>query len=105
MGDELTIKTNNHPRDILEPWELTTDERAQFDYLDWSALERGDDSASFFRYKGAVYDLAEFTVWDNPASPTRYGWDGYQSDSYYSGIVVRYVDDCERVIVGTYYAS
>jgi hypothetical protein len=43
-------------------------------------------------------------VWDNPESPTRQGWDGYRSDSYFSGIVVRYVDDGERVIAGLYLA-
>ena len=26
------------------------------------------------------------------------GWDGYSSDSYFSGVLVRYVDDFERVI-------
>jgi hypothetical protein len=100
----LTFVTNNVPRDILEAFELTADERAEFDYLDWDALEAGEDSASFFRYRGETYDLGEFEVWDNPASPTRQGWDGVKPDSYFSGLVVRYVDDCERVIVGRYYS-
>lgn len=96
-----TITTNNVPRDILDAYELAPAERADFDYLDWSAIERGEDSASFFRYRGQLYDLGEFERWDNPASPTRLGWDGFRSDSYFSGIVVRYVDDCERIVVGT----
>lgn len=92
----MQIKTNNVPRDILRWHDLTDDERSEFGYFD----EQTCEDASFFRFKGDVYDLAEFTVWDNPASPTRQGWDGFRSDSYFSGLVVRYVDDYERVVVG-----
>jgi len=95
----MQIKTNNVPRDVIDAYELTADERAEFDYLNWPAIERGEDSASFFRYRGELYDLGEFLVWDNPASPTRGAWDGFRSDSYFSGLAVRYVDDFERVIV------
>jgi hypothetical protein len=92
----IPITTNNVPRDVIDAWELSTKERAEFEYLDWKAIEEGHDSASFFRYKGQVYDLGEFT-W-HPDSI----WDGIQHDSHFSGIVVRYVDDYERVIVGRY---
>lgn len=94
------ITTNNVPRDILDAHDLNLDERRQFAYLDWDAIDAGAESASFFRYRGELYDLGEFEVWDNPASPTRQGWDGFRADSYFSGIVVRYVDDNERVVVG-----
>jgi hypothetical protein len=96
----MQITTNNVPRDVIDAWELDTAERAEFDYLDWPAIERGEDSASFFRYHGQLYDLSEFERWDNPASPTRQGWDGFRSDSYFSAIVIRYADNCERVVVG-----
>jgi len=101
---ELTIITNHVPRDVVEAWELTPAERAEFDYMDWSAIEAGADSASFVRYRGELYDLAEFERWDNPSSLTRQGWDGFRSDSFFSGVLVRYCDDFERVIVGRYYA-
>lgn len=100
MSDSMTIRTNHVPRDIIEGFQLTADERAEFDYIDWQAVNDGRESASFFRYRGDLYDLGEFVVWDNPASPTRAGWDGFRSDSFFSGLVVRYVDDHERVIVG-----
>jgi len=92
----LKIITNNVPRDIIHGFELSDAERAEFEY--YSAEEL--DSASFVRYRGITYDLGEFTVWDNPASPTRENWDGFRSDSYFSGIAVRYVDDFERVVCG-----
>ena len=94
MSDTITIKTNNVPRDVLYWWELTDTERAEFDYLD---SEVAQSDASFFRHRGNVYDLGEFMI-----SPVK-GWDGYHSDSYFSGMLVRYVEDCERVIIATYY--
>lgn len=101
----LTIITNNVPRFIIEAYELTPKERTDFDYLDWPAIERGEDSASFIRYKGEIYDLGEFERWDNPASPTRLGWDGIRTDSFFSGLVIRYADDSfESVVIGRYYS-
>jgi hypothetical protein len=102
---DLTIITNNVPRDVLDGYDLTLGERAEFDYLDWSAIEQGEDSASFFRYKGEVYDLGEFghTFGMPEFSPIR-AWDGYISDSFFSGIVVRFCDDFERVVVGRFYS-
>lgn len=101
---ELTIITNNVPRDVLDAWELSEAERAEFDYLNWDALETGEESASFFRYKGEVYDLGEFMRWDGvPFSPLA-AWDGYQSDTFFSGLLVRYVEDSERVVVARYYS-
>lgn len=101
---DLRITTNHHERPIVEAYELTADERAEFDYVDWSAVDRGEASASFVRYRGELVDLSEFEVWDNPASPTRMGWHGVRPDSYFSGLVVRYSDDYEYVIVGRYMA-
>jgi hypothetical protein len=92
----LIIKTNNVPRDVIDAWELTADERAQFDYLDWSAIESGSDSASFFRYRGELHDLGEFMARTSNDLP---GWDGFRSDSFFSGLAVRYCDDLERVVV------
>jgi hypothetical protein len=99
---EVTIITNNVPRFIIEPYELTANERKDFDYLDWQALETGDDSASFFRYRGEVYDLGEFMRVEYMDALA--AWHGYQSDSFFSGIVVRYCDDHESIVVGRYYS-
>jgi hypothetical protein len=102
----LTVKTNHQPRDIIQAYELTEAERTEFDYLDWPAIDDGRDSAEFFRYRGQLYDLREFSADYGitkgsglPESLSR--WDGYLSESFFSAIVVRYVDDNERVVVGT----
>lgn len=91
----LTIRTNNAPRNLLGWHDLTAKEQAEFDYID------DPESATFFRYRGWPYDLNEMlSAHDMPFK----GWDGYSSDSFFSGIVIRLVDDGERVICGTYYS-
>lgn len=109
----MKITTNHHPRPIIEAHELSSEERAEFDYLDWAAIESGSGSASFIRYQGTLYDLGEFCRIIRPDAPRRHpmecsesafqGWDGYVSESYFSGLLIRWEDrHFERVIVGRY---
>ena len=105
----VTVRTNNVPRDLIDAWELTPAERADFDYLAWDKIEAGEDSASFFRYRGQLYDLGEFTrdygITKGAGLPDHLSqWDGYASDSAFSATVVRIVDNGERVIVGRVYS-
>lgn len=112
------IHTNNVPREVINAWELTAQERAEFDYLDWPAIDEGSGSRDFFRYRGQLYDLGEFSRIIPPGSerchptecaePAFQGWDGYASDSYFSGILIRWARDDhgdidgDRVVVGLY---
>ena len=82
---ELRIISNNVPRAIVQAWELTEAERAEFDYLDWSAIERGEGTREFVRYRGETYDL-EDTEGIFPADRRWF----YQSDSFFSGVLFRY---------------
>jgi hypothetical protein len=101
------ITTNNVPRDVIDAWDLCAKERDQFDYLDWVAIHNGRESAEFVRYKGRLEYLGNFLAWqatsvaDAPHWMDR--WDGYTSDSFFSGLVIRYVDNGERVVIGSYY--
>jgi len=105
MADKITVKTNHVPRDVIDSSQLTAKEREEFSYHNWTALENGEDSADFFRYKGETYDVGEFmTTSTLPEFNPLTRWDGYHSDSFFSGIVIRYVDNGERIIVGTFYA-
>lgn len=92
----ITVRTNHVPRDTIDAWELNEQERKEFDYLDWPAIERGEASASFVRYRGTLYDLGEFM---STHTHDLQSWDGYLSETFFSAIVVKYVDD-GRVIVG-----
>jgi len=101
----LTIKTNNQPRDLFCWHDLADKWRAEFDYV----ADDDQHSPRFVYYKGYWYDVCEFmrTPRDEAARQELNElaeWDGYQSDSFFSGIVLRYVDDFERAILGTYYS-
>lgn len=94
MSNEIRVVTNNQPRDIVDAAELTPAERAEFDYLDWPAIDDGRDSASFVRFKGQLLDLGNFTRGGLD------GWDGSFGTSYFSAYVVRFVNDNEQVVIG-----
>lgn len=111
MTTAMKITTNHMPRPIVDAWELTEQEQKEFDYLDWLAIKNGNDSASFVRYQDQLYDLGEFSRIIAPdskrchpmecAEPAFQDWQGYMSDSFFSGLLIRYVDD-ESVIVARY---
>lgn len=103
----LTVHTNNVTRDVIYGHELTEKERAEFDYLDWSQPDGDGWTHSFVRYNGQLYDLSEFMRTSELLSPEMQNWDGYMSDSYFSGTLIRYAReddrlDPERVVVGWY---
>lgn len=107
----VTVVTNNHPRPLVDAWELTPAERETFDYLDWSAIERGEDSATFFRYRGELYDLGEFSrdygITRGAGLPDHLStWHGYAADTFFSATVVRIVEmwDGPGVVVGRVYS-
>lgn len=58
----ITIRTNNVPRPTIDAYELTDNERKEFDYLKWDKIDAGEDSATFFRFKGQLYDLGNSCV-------------------------------------------
>lgn len=98
----MRVITNNVPRLLIDAYDLTPTERAEFDYLNWDAIDAGEDSATFFRYKGQLYDLGAFMA---ATSQPLSAWNGYQSDTFFSATVVRYVpDDRDYVVVGRVYS-
>ena len=108
----MQIKTNNQARPVLYSYELTEKERQEFDYIE--DIDNSDCCASFVRYKGHVYDLGEFVrlVERSKQVGFEHGcehgspllkWHGIMTESYFSGLLVRYADEyCETVIVGSY---
>lgn len=95
----MEIITNNVPRDLICWHDLTPEEREDFDYIEDKYDERL--SPRLFRYKGEVYDLHEFEL----ASDSLKGWDGYQADTYFSGVLVKYTKDYYQIIAGRYYGG
>ena len=100
MSKKMIIRTNRQWRETIQGYELTEKERTDFDYVE------DIESHSFIRYHGNIIDPGEiFAITSNMrlhAENDFTDWHGYQSDSYFSGIVIRYSDDCERYQIGTY---
>ena len=95
----MEIRTNISRR-IIGDYQLTEKERLEFDWIDWQAIDAGNDSASFIRYKKQLYCLDEFMRCLD-SFPYK-GWDGYYSDSAFSGILIKFVGS-DYVIVGQYF--
>ena len=93
-----TITTNGKPRDLLHWEELTAKEQKEFDYI------KPDEAGfQFIRYRGWVYNIDDMMQVRNetlPAGSFLVGWDGYQGDSYFSGVLLRWVGD--QVVMGTW---
>lgn len=92
----LEIITNNQPRNLLYGSELTDKQKEDFDYID------DIDSHDFISYKGHIYDPSEFMRTEEKGDFA--AWQGYSSDSAFSGVLLRYTEDQEQVIMATYYS-
>jgi hypothetical protein len=79
--------------------ELPDNVRADFDYV----AKDGDHTARFVQYKGAWYDVldAQFITRELGSDQFK-GWDGIVSETYFSGVLFRFVGD-DEVIVGRYF--
>ncbi len=106
----MKIITNNHPRDLVPLIDVPTADREDFDYI----TEDEAYSPRLFHYKNSWYDANEFCAIIPPGkdtanpfvhratedSPLR-RWDGIQTDSFFSAVVIRFADrQCETVVVG-----
>lgn len=98
----IEVKSNYQPRQLVCFYDLSEKWQKEFDYID----EDQKYDARFFYYRGWFYDSFEFMVLESEKMPSPYRipnyWHGYQSDSYWSGTVLRYCDNFESVIVGQY---
>lgn len=101
----VKIVTNNVPRFTIDGFELTDKEKREFEYYSAEDL----NNSTFFRYKGHVYDLAEFSrigksVAPHPQREGWENWDGYLTDSFFSGILIKFPENnMHSVIVAQYF--
>jgi hypothetical protein len=106
----LTIKTNNHPRQLISGLTLdlhvgekkAAEIRQQFDYLNDEEFENED----FITYKGYTYAMCDFMRNNDHPDSEFAKWDGYHADSYFSGVLLKYVEDSDynEVILATYFS-
>jgi len=100
----MNIKTNNVPRDLLYLSDFSSSDqtkiRAQYDWMEPGDIEC---NFGFFKYRNSFYHLGDFMRVADDATGDLEGWDGYSSDSFFSGTLIKLVEnDCDRVIVGRF---
>ena len=114
----LKIVTNNVPREIVYGYEM--DPEILRDEFDIEVEGMNEDqvgdlcSKEFVKFRGVWYDLEDFITtrpgpWNHGLPEEFRQWDGYSSDSFFSGILLRYpreydTMDLDRVVLGTYYS-
>ena len=97
----MIIITNNKPRMLLMWAELPEGiGESEFYYVD----DADRQEPRFFKYRGAWYDVIEFEcIYDQPCyAPLRGKWAEVQTESFCSGVVIRWFDEFNSVIVGRY---
>jgi len=100
----VNVITNNKPRMLLTWAELPSTYHAsssEFYYVD----DADRHEPRFFKYRGTWYDVIEFDyISDQPCyAPLRGKWAEVQTDSFCSGVVIRWFDEFNSVIVGRYF--
>lgn len=102
----MNIRTNNVPRDLLYLSDFSLSDQTKIrNQYDWMLPEDIECNFGFFKYRGCFYHLQDFMRVANEATGDLVGWDGYSSDSFFSGTLIKLADnDCDRVIVGRYYS-
>ena len=114
----LNIVTNNVPRDVISGYEM--DPKILKKEFDIDIEGMNDDqigdlcSMEFVKFRGVWYDLQDFITtrpgpWNHGLPEEFREWDGYSSDSFFSGVLLKYAKeddriDPERVVLGTYYS-
>ena len=114
----LKIVTNNVPRDVLSGYEM--DPQILRDEFDIEIEGMNDDkigdlcSMQFVQFRGVWYDVSDFITtspgpWNHNLPEEFRQWDGYSSDSFFSGVLLIYARDddrmdFDRVVMATYYA-
>jgi len=111
MSENVKVITNNKPRETLYYWELTDKQRAIVDdYHDYLSEEEKHDM-QFIPYKNHIYAISDFMSLHNkvycPNPPDfMQGWDGCLSDSFFSGILIKFPCnyDTDFVVMGWYWS-
>ena len=104
--EKITIVTNNHWRNFLYGYELPEKVKKDFDWMDKEELE----TSNFVKYHNCYYSLQDFMSFHNTVhygkAPEKgtfgYGYDGYNSDSFFSGVLIKISDCGEMYKIATY---
>ena len=107
----MGIKTDNKWRPLAALADLPEKAQKEFEYIDGDSIY----DLRFVKYKGVWYDAmdtqritistyrmgwAMLVAKDHPFAK----WSAFISDSFFSGVLFKFDEDSDRVIVGTYYS-
>ena len=92
----LEINTDNKWKQLRYGYEV--EKRKDFKDYDW--MEEDEKHDGWIIYRRRLYHLSDFMRIEN--IPEFSGWDGYLSDTFFSGVLIKLSDDGERYKIGTY---
>ena len=108
-SETMGIKTDNKWRPLAALADLPEKAQKEFEYIDGDSIY----DLRFVKYKGVWYDamdtqritistyrmgLAMLVAKDHPFAK----WSAFISDSFFSGVLFKFDEDFEQVIVGRY---
>jgi len=99
----IDVTTNGHERELVSLSDLPEDDQSDFYYLKLHEFE----DLRFVRYKNSWYDVNDMMHVGNAMTdmyPEFAGWHGYDGDTAFSGVLVRFCEDTDYVVMGRYYA-
>jgi hypothetical protein len=94
----MEIKTNNHWRLFLNGNQLPKRVRKQFDHLNDEEFNCG----SFVKYKGYFYEMSDFLRLPQGNLSATKDWDGYHTDGYWSGVLIKVSPDGDHYKIATF---
>ena len=92
----MQIKSNYKRRFLLTDVDVP---KKVLDEYDW--LDDDEKTDGWMKYKDQYYHLSDF-MWIPADIKDMKGWDGYMSDSFFSGIVIKVFYYTDEYIIGTY---
>ena len=91
----MQVTTNNHARELLTGAALPDGIlESEFDYAELKEDSDEIHSPRFFKYRGSWYDVDQFErVSSLQVDPPLRDWYSVQTDSVWSGVVIRWASD------------
>lgn len=96
----MKIITNHHERFLKYVNEVPRQVINDYDHLDEDEAFDG-----WIQYRDRWYHLSDFMGINhlNTPTPTEFdGWHAYLNDSFFSGVVIKFSDDCESYSIGLF---
>lgn len=100
----LQITTNNIYRPILSAFELTSRHWKKLGMDESEQHEAIENGESFVVYKNEPIRLSDFMRLDKASNPFPSFWQGYHSDTFFSGLLIHISDCGEACIIGQYFS-